>query len=134
MTTTTLFSPTTQAGTALVRAGPILGIFLVLLTACFASGVQAEELLPIQGRSIAMGSVNGIAYYTNDATGSRVVATFGGDEGSAPVRVVTTLATGQSMTLSGPAGVGEPAIEVTFSRRGDRVFVDDSSALLETAR
>jgi hypothetical protein len=81
-----------------------------------------------------MGPVSGAAYYTNDADGSRLVATLGGDEGSTPVRVVTTLVAGQSVTLSVPAGVGEPASEVTFSSSGNRVFVDGGSVLLEIAK
>ena len=107
---------------------------LALLAACLASGARAEELQPIQGRSIALGPMNGIAYYTNDAAGSRLVATLSSGEGSTPVRVVATLATGQSVTLSVPHGVGQPATEVTFSRQGDRVFVTDSAAVVEAAK
>lgn len=81
-----------------------------------------------------MGPVSGAAYYTNDADSSCLVATLGSDEGSAPMRVVATLAAGQSVTLSVPAGVGEPSVGVTFSRRDGRVFVDDGSMRLETAR
>ena len=107
---------------------------LALLAVCLSNGAQAEELQPIQGRSIALGPVNGMAYYTNDAAGSRVVATLSSGEGSTPVRVVATLAAGQSVTLSVPHGVGEPATEVTFSRQRERVFVTDGAAVVEAAK
>lgn len=129
-----MLKSSTHSGGRLMHAALTGCAGLALLTACFAGGAQADELLPIQSRTIAMGLVNGAAYYTNDAAGIRLVATLNGDEGSTPVRLVTTLAAGQSVTLSVPAGVGEPAAEVRFSRRGDRVFVDDSNGLLETAR
>ena len=134
MTKTSLLDSNIQSGSGLVHAALTLCAGVAMLTACFVGGAQAGELLPIQSRTIAMGPVSGAAYYTNDAAGSHLVATLGGDEGSAPVRVVTTLVAGQSVTLSVPAGVGEPAAEVTFSRRGNRVFVEDGSVLLKTAK
>ena len=80
------------------------------------------------------GPINGIACYTNDAAGSRLVATLSSGEGSTPVRVVATLASGQSVTLSVPHGVGEPATTVTFSRQGEHVFVNDRAALVEAVK
>jgi hypothetical protein len=134
MTKMSLLKSSMRSGGGRMRTARMRCAGLALLTACLAGGAQADELLPIQSRTIAMGLVNGAAYYTNDAAGIRLVATLNGDEGSTPVRLVTTLAAGQSVTLSVPAGLGEPAAEVRFSRRGDRVFVDDSDALLETAK
>ncbi len=116
-----------------VRTGFVACVGLALLTAHLAGNLHAEELLPIQSRTIDSGPVSGAAYYTDDASGSRLVATLGGDEGSAPVRVVATLAAGQSVTLSVPAGIGEPSVEVTFSHRRDRVFIDDGGLQPETA-
>lgn len=126
--------PSIQAGARRVRTGIVACVGLALLTTHFAGDLHAEELLPVQSRSIDLGSVSGAAYYTDDASGSRLVATLGGDEGSAPIRVVATLAAGQSVTLSVPAGIGEPSVEVTFSRRGGRVFVDDGGMQFETSR
>jgi hypothetical protein len=134
MNEVTLLNARFQADTGWARTGLMACSGLVLLTACYAGDLHAEELRPIQSRTIAMGPVSGTAYYTDDAAGSRLVATLGGDDGSAPVRVVATLVAGQSVTLSIPAGVGETAVEVTFSRRDGRVFVDDGSMRLETAR
>lgn len=134
MTRTSSLEPSIHPGSRLMHMALTFCAGLALLTACFVGGAQAEELLPIQSRTVAMGAVNGAAYYTKDAAGIRLVATLNGDEGSTPVRLMTTLAAGQSVTLSVPAGVGEPAAKVRFSRRGDRVFVDGSSGLLETAK
>lgn len=124
----------TQAKTGWARTSLGVCSSLALLTACFAGDLQAEELPPLQSRTIALGPVSGAAYYTNDGAASRLVATLGGDENTAPMRVAVTLAAGQSVTLSVPAGVGEPSVEVTFIRRDGRVFVDDGCMRLETAR
>ena len=123
-----------RTGTARMRATLAASGCFALLAACLAGGAQAEELLPIQGRSIALGPVSGIAYYTNDAAGSHLVTTLSSGEGSTPVRVIATLAAGQSVTLSVPHGVGEPATEVTFSRQGEHVFVTDGAVVAEAAK
>jgi hypothetical protein len=41
-----------------------------------------------------------------------------------PVRFIATLAPGQSVTLSTPRKLGEPAVEVHFQHLGDDLFVD----------
>ncbi len=126
--------PAIRSGSGFAGTAATVCAGLVMLTACFVGGAQAEELQPVQSRTIAMGLVNGAAYYTNDADGSRLVTTLNGGNGRAPVRIVATLAAGQSLTLSVPAGVGEPAAEVTFSSRDGRVLVDDNSMQMEPAR
>lgn len=115
------------------RATPLILGCAALLAACL-TGAQAEELQPIQGRSITLGPVNGIAYYTNNAAGSRLVATLSSGENTTPLRIITTLASGQSLTLSVPHGVGEPATEMTFTRQGSHVFVGNGHSLVATAR
>jgi hypothetical protein len=62
-----------------------------------AGGVHAETLIQGSGRSIDLGTLAGIAYYTVEPEGYRLVATLGTDT---PVRFVATLASGQSVTLS----------------------------------
>ena len=123
-----------QADSRVARTPLMVCAGFAMLTTCLVGGVQADELLPIHSRAIALGPVSGGAYYTSDAAESRLVATLNGEKGGAPVRVVATLAAGQSVTLSVPAGVGEPAIEVTFSRRDGRVFVDDGGTHLENSK
>ena len=107
---------------------------LLFATCLVGSGALADELQPIQGRSVVLGPVNGIAYYTNDAAGSHVVATLSSGEGSTPIRVVATLIAGQNLTLSVPHGVGEPATHVTFSRQGEHVFVTSDAAVVEAEK
>jgi hypothetical protein len=93
-----------------------------------AGGVHAETLKPIQGRSIDLGTLAGIAYYTVEPEGYRLVATLGSDT---PVHFVATLAPGQSVTLSTPRVLGQLAAEVRFMRRGDELFVNDGAKLPE---
>ncbi len=50
-------------------------------------------------RSINLGNVNGVAYYTEEAGRFRVVATLAQTEGQ-PIRVETLLAPGQTVVLS----------------------------------
>ena len=62
---------------------------------------HAEELRPLQGHVIDLGDVSGVAYYTVERDGFRVVATLAKkDEDAVPVRVVTVLAPGQSLVLA----------------------------------
>ncbi len=107
------------------RLSAVLGVALLL----GANTVRADELRPIEGRTIVLGSITGVAYYTTEADGDRLVATLADPDGGTPFRVITVLAAGQSMTLSVPRGAGQPAIEVAFTRRGDRVFVSESGSI-----
>jgi hypothetical protein len=95
-----------------------------------AGGVHAETLIQGSGRSVDLGTLAGIAYYTVEPEGYRLVATLGTDT---PVRFVATLASGQSVTLSTPRMLGQLAVEVRFMRRGDELVVDDGAKLPEAA-
>lgn len=105
--------------------------FAILLAAAamIAGAARADELRPIEGKTVALGPVTGVAYYTEEADGDRLVATLSGTDGALPLRVVAVLEPGQSLMLSVPRGVGEPAIEVSFVRRGDRVFMSEPGKL-----
>jgi hypothetical protein len=91
------------------------------------SGVRAETIQPIEGKSIDLGTLTGIVYYAAEPEGYRVVATLGTDT---PIRFTATLAREQSVILSTPRGLGEPAIEVRIMRRGDQLLVGGGSRLL----
>jgi hypothetical protein len=83
---------------------------------------DAEGLKPLQ--VIDLGDVSGVAYYTVEHDGFRVVATLAKkDEDVMPVRVVVVLAPGQSLTLSTPHEAGTPPDAVDFIRRADTVLV-----------
>jgi hypothetical protein len=73
--------------------------------------------------------VSGVAYYTVEHDGFRVVATLAKkDEDAMPVRVVAVLAPGQSLTLSTPHEAGTPPDAVEIIRRVDTVLVHNAAA------
>ena len=97
--------------------------------ALFAAGVlvsraaQAAELRPMEASSVVLGDVSGVAYYTAENDGYRVVTTLAPGESTTPVRFITTLLPGQKAILSVPREPGLSPISVEISRSGDRVIV-----------
>src|SRR3954464_916848 len=104
---------------------------IIIIAAAFALTVagaaQADGLRPVEGRSIDLGDVSGIAYYTVEPDGFRVVATVAQGEAGTPVRLEAVLAPNQSVVLSSPrvGSVAPNAIEI--SRRGDQVLVHQAA-------
>ncbi|MDN5005471.1 hypothetical protein ACFQZO_31935 [Bradyrhizobium sp. GCM10027634] len=88
-----------------------------ILTSLVAA--DANGLRPIEGKSIDLGDVTGVAYYTVEPDGFHIVATLAQGEAGTPVRIVSVLAPGQRVVLSTPNHAG--AFEI--SRKGDSVFV-----------
>ena len=84
-----------------------------------AGAAQADGLRPVEGRSIDLGDVSGIAYYTVEPDGFRVVATVAQGEAGTPVRLEAVLAPNQSVVLSSPrvGSVAPNAIEISRRRR-----------------
>jgi hypothetical protein len=80
---------------------------------------HADGLRPIDAKSIDLGDVTGVAYYTVERDGFHVVATLGQGIAGTPIRVVSVLAPGQSVAFSTPHQVD--ALEI--SRSGDTVLV-----------
>ena len=95
-----------------------------LALAAATGAARADGLKPAQGQSIDLSAASGVAYYTVERDGFRVVATLAqeGQDG-APVRVEAVLAPGQSVVLSTPRGPGIRPDAVEISRRADAVFV-----------
>ncbi|RAI58116.1 hypothetical protein [Roseicella frigidaeris] len=87
-----------------------------------AAPAPAQELKPIEARRIALGEAAGIAYYTVEPEGYRVVVTLAVPD-AAPLRLETRLAAGQSVLLSAPRGPDAPAEQIEISRRDDTVLV-----------
>lgn len=81
-----------------------------------------REIAADQGQDFVLGDTLGVAYFTSEPGGLRLVATLKSTEGS-PVRFVATLAPDQTATVSVPGKVGDAATEVKFVRRGERVVV-----------
>ena len=92
--------------------------------ASLAAAARADGLRPIEGKSIDLGEISGIAYYTVERDGFHVVATLAQGEAGTPIRVVAVLTPGQHVVLSTPQQAG--AVEI--SRKGDGVLVRTTPA------
>jgi len=108
-----------------------MSIRSMLVAATFAlvsvETVRADGLRPIDAKSIDLGEVSGVAYYTVERDGFHVVTTLAQGIVGTPIRVVSVLAPGQSVAFSTPrAG----ALEI--SRNGDSVLVRNAKSGRET--
>jgi hypothetical protein len=105
-----------------------MSIRSILFAAAFGiaslASARADGLRPMEGKSIDLGGISGIAYYTVERDGFHVVATLAQGEAGTPIRVVSVLAPGQRVALSTPQQAG--AIEI--SRNGDAVFIRKANA------
>jgi hypothetical protein len=101
----------------------------MLIAATFAlaplGAADADGLRPIDARSIDLGEVSGIAYYTVERDGFHVVTTLAQGAAGVPVRIVSVLASGQSVTFS----TAQQAAPLEISRNGDSVFVHKAKSL-----
>ena len=97
-----------------------------LTFASLGTAAQANGLKPIEGRSVNLGDVSGVVYYTIEPDGFRVVTTLAeAEKGTPPIRFVSVLAPGQRVLLSTP----RQADAVEISRNGDDVSVRKASPL-----
>jgi hypothetical protein len=94
------------------------------------SPAAAERLKPVQAHGIDLGAASGVAYYTVERGGFRVVVTLAqrGEDATVPVRFEAVLAPGQSVVLSTPRGAGIPPDAVEISRHADTVLVRQGAA------
>jgi hypothetical protein len=67
---------------------------------------HANGLRPMEGQSVNLGDVSGVAYYTVQPDGFRVVTTLAQGEAGTPIRFVSVLAPGQRVVLSTPQQAG----------------------------
>jgi len=102
------------------KLAPLAAIFLAA-TAFLPA--RAAELPPMQGMSLQLGELHGVAYYTVEETGYSVVATLAGREGT-PVRFESTLLPGQKVVVSIPGHRGSQGQTVEFARQGHRMLVE----------
>ena len=98
-------------------------LFAVAFGIASLTAAQAEGLRPIEAKSIDLGGISGVAYYTVERDGFRVVATLAQGEAGTPIRVVSVLAPGQRVVLSTPQQ--DDAIEI--SRKGDSLLVRNAN-------
>ena len=89
------------------------------------SPASGESLKPVQAQGIDLGAVSGVAYYTVERDGFRVVVTLAqpGQDAAVPVRLEAVLTPGQSVLLSAPRGADSPPDAVEISRHADTVLV-----------
>ena len=106
-----------------------MSIRSMLVAAAFAfaslQAAHADGLRPIDARSIDLGEVSGVAYYTVERDGFHVVTTLAQGVSGTPIRVVSVLAPGQSVAFSTPQQAG--ALEI--SRNGDSVLIHNAKSV-----
>lgn len=95
---------------------------------------RAETIKPLDGGSVRLGDLAGVAYYTAEPKGYRVVVTLARTETARAIRFETVLASGQSVTLSSPRELGAEAEAVEISRTGDTVSVSRAKAVSAVTR
>ena len=100
----------------------LLPLAAIVLAVTASLPARAAELRPLQGMSLQLGELHGIAYYTVE-DGYGVVATLAGQD-STPVRFVSMLLPGQKVVVSIPAHRGSQGQTVEFARQGHRMLVD----------
>src|SRR5262245_8152390 len=88
---------------------------------------HADGLRPIEAASIDLGGLSGVAYYTVERDGFRVVTTLAQGEAGTPVRLVTVLAPDQSVVLATPRGQGS----IEIRRQGNAVHVGRTAAVTQ---
>ena len=96
-----------------------------LTLASLGTAAQANGLKPIEGRSVNLGDVSGVVYYTIEPDGFRFVTTLAEADKGTPIRFVSVLAPGQRALLSTPHQTG--AVEI--SRNGDEITVRTANPL-----
>jgi len=99
-------------------------LFAAAFGIAYLAAARADGLRPMEGKSIDLGDISGIAYYTVERDGFHVVATLAQGEAGIPIRVVSVLAPGQHVVLSTPQQAG--AFEI--SRKGETVLVRKANA------
>jgi hypothetical protein len=93
-----------------------------------AGAAHGQDLLPMQATKISLGDFNGVAYYTVEKDGLRIVATMAQGEAGTPIRFVATLIPGQKTLLSVPGVVGQAEQVVELVRVDDRVAISLAAA------
>ena len=100
-------------------------LFVATFALASLTAARAEGVRPIEARSIDLGEVSGVAYYTVERDGFHVVTTLAEGENGKPIRVVSVLAPGQRVVLSTP----DLADAIEISRKGDSLFVRKANAV-----
>jgi hypothetical protein len=109
---------------ARIALAAALAATLTTTAAAARSASEAQTVNQAQYHGVKLGAVAGDFYYTVHRDGFHVTATFAArTDDATPVRFETVLAPNQSVTISTPRAVGEPANSVEITRVSDRVVV-----------
>jgi hypothetical protein len=98
-------------------------LFAAAFVLVSSAAAHADVLRPIEAKSIDLGGVSGIAYYTVEPDGFHVVTTLAQGEAGTPIRIVSVLASGQSVVLSTPQQTGS----LKITRNGDKLLVQKAT-------
>jgi hypothetical protein len=102
-------------------------IFATAFALASLGAARADGLRPVEAKSIDLGEVSGVAYYTVERDGFHVVTTLAQGEAGTPIRVVSVLAPGQRVVLS----TASQASRLEISRQGDSVLVQRANVALD---
>ena len=100
-------------------------VLAAAVTLASLGAAHAAGLRPIEGLSVNLGDVSGVAYYTVEPDGFRVVTTLAQGAAGTPIRFVSLLARGQRVVLSTP----QQSSALKISRNGDSLLVRKTNAL-----
>jgi hypothetical protein len=98
-------------------------VFALVLSLVAFTSVRADDIQPQEAHSVNLGTLTGVAYYTVEGDGYRVVTTVAQNESSAPVRFVAVLLPNQKVTISVPGGLNGRSATIDIIRRGDNVTI-----------
>jgi hypothetical protein len=91
--------------------------YIVLAMFCLAApAAHADELHPMEAKSISLGGFRGIVYYTQEQDGYHVTTTIAEGESGLPVRFEATINERQKLTITVPRRVGEQSYVVELFR------------------
>jgi hypothetical protein len=120
----------TATAVALAAVAPAAALRATDGAAATQAVAAGEDLSPLEGRTVELGEMRGIVYYTAEPDGMRLVATLAAGEEGVPVRIVTTLADGQSLVLSAPRAPGVAPHRTEIVRHGARVSIAGGSVAM----
>lgn len=115
---------TTRLTLATALAASVVAVSGIAGSGIAGAGSAARAEVPM-AHPIELGEITGIAYYTVEEDGYRVVATLAEGAEAHPIRIVATLSPNKSIVLSTPAPAGEAAREVEIRRDADALSIRD---------
>jgi hypothetical protein len=108
-------------------------LFAAVAAIAMTGAACAESFKPVQAQKVDLGAFAGVAYYTVEQGGHRLVVTLQAHETGTPVRFAATLAPGQDVTLSVPRKAGESPVELHFVRHGEQIVMNGATAAMHAA-